>query len=50
MIIIKHVIVHDNSSILHIRFIIRKHYHTYFELIHTIIVGFGIMLNNQFCT
>ena len=34
MIIIKHVTVHDNNLILHIHIIIRKHYHTYFELIH----------------
>ena len=33
MIIIKHVIVHDNNLILHIHIIIRKYYHTYFELI-----------------
>ena len=26
--------VYDNSLILHIYIIIRKHYHTYFELIH----------------
>ena len=29
-----HSHTYDNSLILHIYIIIRKHYHTYFELIH----------------
>ena len=40
----------DNSLILHINIIVRKYYHTYFELIHAFYIGFGIRLNNQFCT
>ena len=40
----------DNSLILHIYIIIRKHYHTSLSLFMHFIVGFGIMLSNQFCT
>ena len=39
----------DNSLILYVYIIIRKYYHTYFELILKFLFGFGIMLNNQFC-
>ena len=39
----------DNSLILHIYIIVRKHYHTYFEVIHAFHICFEIMLNNQFC-
>ena len=30
----------DNSLILHIYIIVRKHYHTYFELIHAFYIWF----------